>query len=96
MEYRVLWAAAGRLARPRQTADQEWSALPTRRSREVLAVGGWRLGKAERRRMRCHRIPTWLDRRAGVRQFLGRVLKNANTLSMSVQLTLIPGSFSRF
>ena len=29
-------------------------------------------------------------------QCRGRVLKNANTLSMQVQLTLITGSLSRF
>jgi hypothetical protein len=89
-----------RLARPRMTGP----VIPTKERLGRHAVptlhmsggGGWRMGKAERQRMRCHRIPTWLDRLAGVRQFLGRVLKNANTYSMQVQLTLIPGSLSRF
>ena len=31
---------------------------PARRSREVIAVSGWRLGTQRDRRMRCHRIPT--------------------------------------
>ena len=67
-----------------------------RQSHEVLAVGGGRLGAAERQRMRCHRITTQdtptLTWGAGWAEWRG-VLKNANTLSMQDQLTLTPGSF---
>ena len=78
------------------TDDRAGHPYLARRSREVVAVSGWRLGTAERQRMRCHRIPTQdtptLTRWAEWAEWRG-VLKNANTLSMPDQLTLTPGSF---
>ena len=95
------WVGLTILGRPRSSRD----ARPylARRSREVVAVGGWRLGTAERQRPTKDGRPYLAERTprsgaptltwgAGWAEWRG-VLKNANTLSMQDQLTLTPGSF---